>query len=74
MGTIKYKNISKGEFDEFLRVLKELDINSYNEEGADGFVDLYNYWNNIVTNERSGRRRFNEKIKQNRMKLKNKSK
>ena len=39
------------------------------EESKDGFVDLYNYWNEIYTHKRSGKRRFYSKIAANKERI-----
>lgn len=58
--------ITKVEFDEFRKVLKELDLNAYNDEAKDNFVDCYDYWCSL------GWKRFKDKHTQNieRLKLK----
>ncbi len=57
---IKYnEEITKKEFDEFLEVLKRIDIDTYEKEGRDGFEDLYDYWS------KRGWRRFKEKLDRN---------
>ena len=62
--TIQYDNISEEDFKSFLEALKHADKPAYAEEGKDGFVDLYNYWNKI-SHERNGRTRFELKIQNN---------
>jgi len=64
---IQYDNISEAKFTEFLEALKNADKEAYEEEGQDGFVDLYNYWNKI-SYERHGMVRFEEKILKNKLK------
>ncbi len=57
---IKYnEEITKKEFDEFLEILKRIDIDTYEKEGRDGFEDLYDYW------LKRGWRRFKEKLDRN---------
>ena len=64
--TIKFQNeyITPEKFNEFLTVLQKVDEKEYNDEAKDGFVDLYNYWNE------AGYRRFSIKLNQNKSKLK----
>ena len=53
------EEISKEDFKEFVDVLEEKDSDAHAEEGADGFVDLYNYWSE------EGLRRMKVKISAN---------
>ena len=66
-GKIEFNNISKKDFQEFVDVLQKADEPVYKEEGADGFLDLYNYWDGVVT-QRGGRRSFYSKIEKNKEK------
>lgn len=66
--TIIYDKISEQEFNEFLNVLKELDPIEYQNESVDNFYDLYLYWNNV-----SSKRRFYEKLENNKTKLQQKT-
>lgn len=66
--TIIYDKISEQEFNEFLNVLKELDPIEYQNESVDNFYSLYLYWNNV-----SSKRRFYEKLENNKTKLQQKT-
>lgn len=61
--SIQYDSISKEDFKEFLEVLKQKDPEEYEMEGRDGFLDLYNYWN------QAGSRRMQIKLSQNKTAL-----
>jgi len=63
---IEYSDISKEDFKEFIDVLEEKDAGEYAEEGADGFADLYNYW------EGAGNTRFQIKLRTNKAMLEDK--
>ena len=60
---IKFTTISKEKFFKLLDQIKKIDKlrgwKSYEEEGADGFLDLYNYWDEL------GLRRFDAKVERN---------
>lgn len=61
---IDYKgDITKEDFAEFKKVLKEIDEDAYNEENADLFVDCYKYWSGL------GYRRFMDKHESNKARL-----
>ena len=61
---IKYnEEISKEDFKEFVDILKKKDSEAHDEEGADGFVDLYNYWSE------AGYRRMQIKLDSNKAAL-----
>ena len=66
---IVFDKISKSQFKEFIDVLFKVDKSAYLDEGKDGFLDLYNYWNGVA-HERCGMRRFNRKLIANCEKLK----
>ena len=66
---IKFDRISKEMFNEFLDTIVARNVSTssggeYKDESRDGFLDLYNYWN-----ER-GVRKMREKIKSNNAYLK----
>jgi len=67
--SIVYGKLTENDFKEFLEVLKQVDEAEYKEESKDGFVDLYNYWNEIYTYERSGPIRFYSKIAANKERI-----
>ena len=56
---IEFDNIEEKDFKEFLEVLKKKDPREFAQESADGFLDLYNYWNGV------GGKRFRDKLKKN---------
>jgi hypothetical protein len=64
---IEFDNISIAQFQEFVDVLKISDERDYSDEGRDGFLDLYNYWNKI-SYERGGSTRFRQKLADNKAK------
>ncbi len=64
---IEFDNISIAQFQEFVDVLQKADERAYADESRDGFLDLYNYWNNI-SYERGGKTRFNQKLLDNKAK------
>lgn len=66
---IVFDKILKSQFEEFIDVLFKVDKAAYLDEGKDGFLDLYNYWNGVA-HERGGMRRFNSKLIANCEKLK----
>ena len=64
---IKYEGqISKVRFEAFVKILKEIDLPAYKDEGKDGFLDLYNYWYGV------GYRRFARKLEYNKERYENK--
>jgi hypothetical protein len=64
---IEFDNIPIAQFQEFVDVLGKADEKVYLDEGRDGFLDLYNYWNKVYC-ERGGRRSFYQKIIDNKAK------
>lgn len=55
--------IKREDFIQFLDILFKLDRLEYASELKDGFLDLFNYWENL------GNSRFRQKIKQNSIKI-----
>lgn len=60
---IKFEDISKELFSEHLDNIKVICLDTYNEESVDGFLDLYNYW------EEKGVCRIKEKISRSLIKI-----
>ena len=61
--SIKYTDISKSDFAEFLRVFKKMNLEEYSVEERDGFYELYLYW------EQLGQVRFDIKLAENTEKI-----
>lgn len=71
---IEYDRVSKETFTELLDTMKARDVKTvtggeYIDEGRDGFLDLYKYWNDLG---KYANKRIREKIKTNNAYLKSK--